>query len=434
MSSRRRRPLAALVAALASVLLMVPPAVAAPAGPGTGPGPGPGEKIADALRDSPVYVDAAYTGAVPAARQKDLVEHIRRTRLPIEVALVPLAKGDAFDGDPQVLADVLHDRLGSQEIVLITLDRWADALSGHEWPDDRHQARDAVAAVGFLAPMKDAGLADRLDKAVDLIAQGDGTKVYHDATAGLDKGTGGSTGASGKPAAKDKAASGGGAWLPITAAIAVPALCALWLVRRRARRRQASPFTFPQAVFAAHRAADEDALRHRAEQEVLALGEAVQARDADTAPGLPQALDAYAAAGTVLDGARGLPDLAGVLALTALGRDALRGNPIALPLCFFHPVHGRAERRITWRPLGRRDQLDVAACRNCAQAVRARRAPEVLTDCTPDGRRVPYFELPADASVWAATGYGSLVAPGGALGMTERILNGDFTRSRNRRH
>lgn len=109
-------------------------------------------------------------------------------------------------------------------------------------------------------------------------------------------------------------------------------------------------------------------------------------------------------------------------------------HPGALPPCFFHPLHGRAERRITWRPLGRHDQLDVAACHNCAQGVRAHRAPEVLTDRTPDGRRAPYVELPAEAGVWAATGYGSLVEPDSTHGMTQRVLNGDFTRSRSRRH
>ncbi|MFC3576905.1 hypothetical protein ACFOZ0_27235 [Streptomyces yaanensis] len=232
--------------------------------------------------------------------------------------------------------------------------------------------------------------------------------------------------------AAGKSPSGGaGGWLSSAVAVAglaVPALGALFLVRGRRATGPVSGFTHPRAVFAAARAADEDGLRRRAEAEVVALGEAAQAADADATPGLRRALDAYAAAGTVLDAARGLPDLAGALALAAEGRDALTDSPAALPLCFFNPLHGRADRRTRWRPLGRRDHLDVATCPRCTTALGTRRAPEVLTDTTADGRPVPYFELPRDRSVWAATGYGSLLGGEGDT-LTARVERGDFSRS-----
>ncbi len=418
MSSDRGRPLAALAAALALVLLTVLPATAA--------APSPGQRIADALRTSPVYVDPAYAGAVPAARQRQLVTQIQRTGLPIKVALVPLVKGDAFDGDPGALAEVVHDRLGQNQLVLITMDELSDGLDGYEWPDDRYQARDAVSAVGFLDSMKDAGLADRVGKAIELVAQGDGTKVYQNATASLGRG----------PAAAPQSprGSGGASWPPVVAGVAALLLClggGLWLVRGRRRRRGCAdaPFAFPRAVFAAAHAADENALRRHAEAEVLALGEAVRGADPDAA-GLRDALDAYAAAGRVLDDAQGLPDLAGVLALVLAGRDALDERADALPLCFFNPLHGRAELRVEWRPLGRRDHLDIAACPACAEAVRTHAAPEVLTAARSDGRQVPYFELPPAASLWSATGYGSLLASPQAAGLAARVLRGDFTRSR----
>ncbi|WP_262505790.1 hypothetical protein [Streptomyces sp. TRM68367] len=85
---------------------------------------------------------------------------------------------------------------------------------------------------------------------------------------------------------------------------------------------------------------------------------------------------------------------------------------------------GRAAQRITWRPLGRRESLRVAACAECAWAVRTRRAPQTLTD-RHEGRDVPYFDVPADQSLWAATGYGSL----GAEPLTARVQRGDFTRA-----
>ncbi|MCD9876116.1 hypothetical protein [Streptomyces guryensis] len=419
-----------MASVLLAVLLLAVCATTARAA--TDAAPSPGERIANALRASPVYVDAAYATAVPRARQRQLAEQIRRTGLPIKVVLTPLTKGDSFNGDADDLAAVVHDRLGLRDLILITMDNsFADSLNGYEWPSDTHQTRDAVSAVGFLDEMRDAGLADLTAKAVQLVAEGDGTKVYEEATKNLR----GSTPASPSPSPEPGSDEGTWSAWPAVAAVTALALLAagtLALVRHRRTGRYGrapgpSPFAHPQAVFAAARDADEAALRRRAEAEVLALGKSAEAADVSGTPGLQHALDAYAAAGTVLDAARGLPDLAGVLALVAEGRDALAGSRSALPLCFFNPLHGRAVRRTTWRPLGRRDRAQVAVCPACAAAVRARRAPEVLTDVAESGGPVPYFEVPAERSMWAATGYGSLL--GGGDGLVGRVARGDFTRS-----
>nr|WP_202122323.1 hypothetical protein [Streptomyces sp. BA2] len=425
------------VVSLATLFVAVAPAAAQAPG-----APSPGQKIADALRESPVHVDAAYADSVPPARRKQLARQIEKTGLPIKVALVPLVQGDAYDGESDVFAEVVRDRLDQHELILITGgDRWTGDLHGFEWPGEKQQARDAVSTVGFLDEMKDAGLSEQTAKAIELIARGDGTKAYEEATADL--GDGSDSGSLPRPEAAEKES--GSSWLlPAIVAVSVAA-AGLFLfvgVRRRGRRRSGphrypsatgSPFAFPQAVFAAARTADEEALRRQTEAEVLALGEAVRSAGTSTT-GLQRALDAYAAAGTVLDSARGLPDLAGVLALVAEGRDALEGAASPLPLCFFNPLHGRADLRIRWRPLGRRDQLHIAACEECGAAVRTRRAPEVLTDDF-EGRRVPYFEVPAAQSLWAATGYGSLLrdaeGEGDGLaddGLAVRVGRGEFPR------
>ncbi|MEU0384479.1 hypothetical protein [Streptomyces chartreusis] len=398
MSTDVKRVITVLAALLLAALTTTPSRAA------DGATPSAGQRIAEALRTSPVYVDEAYADAVPPSRQRQLADRIRRTGLPIKVVLTPLTKGDAFDGDSGVLAGIVRDRLPDQrELILITTDEdFPDSLNGHEWPADTHQTRDAVAAAGFLEETRDAGLADVTAKAVELVAEGKGTQRYEAATKDLDAPSAGKA-ESGEP--------GGSRWW-LWPLVAVPALALTALATRalvRSRSRRTAP-AVPHLVFATARAADEAQLRRRAETEVLALGEATQAADVSATPALQHALDAYAAAGTVLDEARGVPDLAGVLALAQEGRDALAGSP-GLPLCFFNPLHGRAAHRTGWRPLGRRERLDVAVCQDCADALRDRRAPEVLTDRAEDGRTVPYFELPAGRSVWSATGYGSLTSP-----------------------
>ncbi|MGW7509733.1 hypothetical protein ACWGJ0_18650 [Streptomyces massasporeus] len=403
-----------LITLLATLLLAALPTTAARAADGDAPSAG--QRIANALRTSPVYVDESYADAVPPSRQRQLADRIRRTGLPIKVVLTPLTKGDAFDGDSHVLAGIVRDRLPDRrELVLITPDSdFPDSLRGYEWPADTHQASRAVAAAGFLDEMRDAGLADLTAKAVDLVAEGKGEQRYEKATADLGgpspqstKAGPGSESGSGSDSESGSGSGRTGWWL----LLAVPALALAALTTRAAllRSRKRSP-ALPQLVFATARAADEAQVRRRAEAEVLALGEATRAADVATTPGLQQALDAYAAAGTVLDRARGLPALAGALALVQEGRDALADSP-GLPLCFFNPLHGRAALRTGWRPLGRRDRLDAAVCQECAHALRDHRAPEVLTDTDGSGRRVPYFEVPAGRSVWSATGYGSLMSP-----------------------
>ncbi|MDT9700819.1 hypothetical protein [Streptomyces sp. P17] len=392
----------AAVTAFAVPLLTLLPATTA----GASDGPSAGERIANALRASSVYVDASYATAVPPSRQRELAKEIDRTGLPIKVVLTPLTKGDDFGGEPDVLAEVVRDRLPQRELILITTDgTFTDSLNGYEWPADTHQTADAVAAAGLLDEMREAGLAELTSKAVELVARGDGTKVYEEAMGDLE--------ASPEPE-RTEADSSWPTRLAV-AAVAAVALSALLLLVRHRRRTPVS------ALFAAARAADEDALRRRAEAEVVALGESARTTDS-AAPGLRRALDAYAAAGTVLDAARGLPDLAGVLALVTEGRNALANAPDPLPLCFFNPLHGRGTRLVTWRPLGRRERVRVAACTPCGAATRTRRSPEVLVD----GDAVPYFEVPG--SFWAATGYGSLLRGGDSL--AGRVARGDFRRSR----
>ncbi|MEV0370027.1 hypothetical protein AB0I10_09405 [Streptomyces sp. NPDC050636] len=426
----RRRPgrplriaLAATASSIALLLCTTSPAMAAES---------PGQKIAHALGRSPVYVDPSLASAVGEDQQRKLVSRIRHTGLPIRVALVPLVEGDSWGGEPEQLAEVVHDRMGGGPSILITLGDYHDDIAAREWPSDAHQARDAANAVFHQDDMKDAGLSQRVARAIDIIDAGNGKEEYEKATADLNSpsATAGSEGAppSSPPSSSSSSSSSSSPLVRILSLVIGPMLLLAatgLLLRRRARLRDLStPFALPRSVFAAARTADEAGLRDRAAEEVIRLGEEAHAAQGDPTS-TERALDAYTSAGTVLDQARGIPDLAGVFALIAEGRAALSKVPAALPLCFFHPLHGTAARRIPWRPLGRREQLRVAACDTCIRAVRSRRAPEVLTDRR-DGRPVPYFEVPADDSLWAATGYGSLLTEDT---LTARVRRGDFTRT-----
>ncbi|MET9291161.1 hypothetical protein [Streptomyces sp. NPDC003077] len=198
------------------------------------------------------------------------------------------------------------------------------------------------------------------------------------------------------------------------------------LLRRRSRLRDlAAPFALPRSVFAAARQADAAALREQAAEEVARLAQ--EARAPHTEPARAQsALASCSTAETVLGQARGIPDLAGVFALVSEGRAALARTPDALPLCFFHPLHGPALRRVPWRPSADRDHIRVAACDGCLRALRGRRTPQVLVDRL-DGAEVPYYTVPPERSLWSATGYGSLLT---GESLTTRIRREGLTHGR----
>ncbi|MQA95038.1 MAG: hypothetical protein GEV11_10455 [Streptosporangiales bacterium] len=136
---------------------------------------------------------------------------------------------------------------------------------------------------------------------------------------------------------------------------------------------------------------DDEATPRTAGPRLLRLAELLRTAPA-AAPESPNPLNT-----PVLDDAAGVPDLAGALVLidqgrrahaAAVARAAGRDAAEPVPPCFFNPLHGDSKQQVVWRPLGQRRRLKVRACHDCAQAIRGRRAPEVLADEL-DGREVP---------------------------------------------
>jgi hypothetical protein len=108
-----------------------------------------------------------------------------------------------------------------------------------------------------------------------------------------------------------------------------------------------------------------------------------------------RALDLEAAASMALDRRTPIDDL-GALILSERGREALKGRE--RERCFFDPRHGGRTSPTRWAT--KRGTVEVPACRRCASAVAARKAPDSLWD---DDR--PYWQR---ETVWARTGFGSL--------------------------
>ncbi|WP_396455088.1 hypothetical protein [Actinomadura sp.] len=393
--------------------------------------PSPGERLAAALRRSPVYVDPSVASALPRAERQRLIAKFRKLPVPVFVILVPLVKGGTWSDDDQ-LVTVVHAKL-KRDGVYITFSDIGDDLRAKEFGGD-HQAREAAWAVSFDRSYRDAPVSARLDRIADLMLSGNAEKEYDRLSAEIDK-----RAAERRPEqrSKDESSLLPGALGAAGAAAAGVAALLLWRHRRStAVHREGSALLLPRTVFSTARRASEDQLREQAGHEVVAFGELLDETDVPSGERtdalLTTALDAYQAAGKTLDAARGVPDLAGVLVLLDRGRDALasaqsvaRGGPEIphSPLCFFNPLHGDAASKIEWRPIGSRRRLRVHACRDCTRAARAKETPDILMDRR-DGRDVPYFEADPTRSVWAETGYGQLRED-----LVHRILRGDLNRS-----
>lgn len=163
------------------------------------------------------------------------------------------------------------------------------------------------------------------------------------------------------------------------------------------------------------------------------------------------ALDAYAAAGKLFDEAAEPPDLGGVAALldiaaghfaAAVARHQGKQAPPRRALCFYNPMHGAAFGGFDTSRKPKKRQRQAAAararlpmCAECRGRTRANLPLDVLPAAVAvrTGRRsralvaVPWFVVPRERSLWAATGYGSL--PGSSEAeFVRQVLGGEFRR------
>ncbi|MDE3723859.1 hypothetical protein PWG71_20910 [Nocardiopsis sp. N85] len=403
---------------LAAVLLGGPPVLAAD----TEAPASPAQEIAAALAESPVLVDPAYEDAFSVEARERTVRRIEEGDLDLYVIVVPLVEGDPWDGDASALASAVHDRMGGGERHYLVYDRRGD-LEGEDLggaPDDRGRpALYGALTASYVTMGGQRTLPTLVDAAVEAALSDDPEAAYEEAQEAYYDEIGGPPDVSGTPA--------GAAWIPWVAVAGALVLIGLAVplyriaVRPRDRRRASAPLTQHAAFDNADRARLES-LVERGERDLIELGERLSADSGAARGNLSRALDARDAAARVHDRmiAEGptLTDAVGVLVLLDLAEDALAGSRTPRRPCYANPLHGNDTGQIQWREFGGSRTIRVPLCPECARAVRDRVRPTVLP-AEYEGRSVPYYEVPAEESVWAATGYGVLTDD-----LVERILRG----------
>jgi hypothetical protein len=205
--------------------------------------------------------------------------------------------------------------------------------------------------------------------------------------------------------------------------IIVLAFAILWMaLRQRAVTRGPSR---PQVS-----AADMDAARRAAEEDVTRFGEELQRLDLDVHMGAvdeamlqdwQRALDSYESAKRSLEMVQQPDDVRHVTTALEDGRYAVAcvrarraGEPLPArrPPCFFNPSHGPSTMDVAWAPPGGQ-QRQIPVCGADADRLAQGAEPDVRT--VPQGAgRVPYWEAGPAYSPWAM-GYFSMYAATGLL-------------------
>ncbi|NUR60614.1 MAG: hypothetical protein HOV87_18415 [Catenulispora sp.] len=203
-----------------------------------------------------------------------------------------------------------------------------------------------------------------------------------------------------------------------------------------------------------------EAIRARLEPRLVGVGEKLTASELTLRNGEEQAareyllaLDAYTAAGKLLDEAAEPAELGGVSALldiaaahfaVAIARHEGKPAPHRRSRCFYNPLHGAAASNAvdpSHKPKKRqrqpgsrgKGQPPIPMCADCRERARANLPLDILPAAVSVRVRrraralveVPYFMVPHDRSIWAATGFGSLPGSSDAE-LVRRVMRGEY--------
>ncbi|WP_055519931.1 hypothetical protein [Streptomyces aurantiacus] len=347
--------------------------------------------VADALRESPVYVDPSMSGQLSDSDADALAEKIEKADKPVFVAVLPA------DFPAENLFQNLRTDTGITGLYAIRLgDRFDARADSSVLPNDA--VRNLVTSVsGVRGENTKTQLNDFTDRAL--------ANIGGSAPSGWDEGGGGL---------------GSGALIGVGAVIVVAGAGAYTLMRRN-RRRQA-----------AERRAALDRLRVVVDEDITAFGEELDRLDfrpaeagADDAmrTDYEHALDAYEKAKSLMAAATRPEDVRAVTQALEDGRFSLavlaarrEGRPLPerRAPCFFDPRHGPSVADATWTPAGGAAR-EVPVC--AADRVRLAEGhdPAVREVDTDWGRR-PYWDAGPAYGPWAGGYFGGGMLPGLLVG------------------
>ncbi|MFI1442774.1 hypothetical protein [Streptomyces fructofermentans] len=346
-------------------------------------------KVADALRESPVYVDPAVSDQLSPTEADALAEKIEKADKPVFLAVLPadFPKGDLFQN--------LRTATGVTGLYAVRLGDQFDARA-----DSSVMSRDGVR--NLVTSVQGEDTAAQLDEFTDRALANIGGRAPASWGGGGDEGV------------------DAGALVGAGAVLAAGGATAYALVRRNRRRKEAE-----------QRAALEK-LRVVVDEDITAFGEELDRLDfhpsekgADDAmrADYERALDSYDKAKSFMASAGRPEDVRAVTQSLEDGRFALavlasrrEGRPVPerRAPCFFDPRHGPSVADAQWTPPGGATR-EVPVC----AADRARLAeggePAVREVDTDSGRR-PYWEAGPAYGPWAGGYFGGGILPGLLVG------------------
>jgi hypothetical protein len=367
-------------------------------------------EIATALTEDPLYVDPAYSSALPANLRADVRTKAKALGYPVYSIILPLTPSDEFQGQESNALTLVMDALRKPGLYVVV-----DGGGRFPWYETRdlpqvsEEKLDASRERALDDTGYDAGPTEVLARMYELLAAPGIPQTTPKATSGSsdssDSDSGGSTG-----------------WIVVLAIVGgLVLLVGLGLVIGLRRRgsgpgRREKTFRIPPHVAATVAAERRRRLTQETTAELTTLGSQLAALPTTEGPGLRHqqaALDNHAAAWKVLDdlgrrhSSADLVNLVGAMVLldkarreydAAVAIAAGRTTDAVPDLCAFNPLHGRST--------GKRTQVDangttltLPLCDDCRRALKRGTAPASLP-----GDDGPYWY---DDTLWARTFYGT---------------------------